>query len=364
MVVGAGPSGIAAALAAARQGADVLLVEERKRIGGTVTHTGIFSLCGFFPMDSTAQTLPSCSEAARWASAFGIRPVLRGRAGLLPVTPWNFMKTAYWFLDQEPRIRLMTGTRLVHGMKVGTGAMVDCTGDAGLARLLGLETREMPSACPGLGFALHGVRQELLAPGAMDVTRTAFRLLKECSIQLFPDISFRLSGRQAIPGMLNLAPDFQELSPVKLFQLAGKRLEQSIALLRSRLPSMEHAVTAWTGSQAGLRAGPVVAGIQRLDPDCMDIIHGSHVIGRWPAEQWYDVKGACFTYPAGKEIIIPDECLTADFHIPFFMAGRCMSATAAAQSAVRVVGTCLDTGCRAGLLAVRAARRGHYEFIT
>ena len=38
LVVGAGPSGIAAALAAARGGAQVLLIDENARIGGSLTY--------------------------------------------------------------------------------------------------------------------------------------------------------------------------------------------------------------------------------------------------------------------------------------------------------------------------------------
>lgn len=363
IIAGAGPAGIAAALAAADQGATVLLFEKKSGIGGTVTHTGIFSLCGFFPYDAHVRMQPPGTETARWASAFATPTVQRGKAIFLPVSPWKFTGTACRFLEKEPRITLMTNTPLVPGLRIRTGAMVDCTGNGGLAGLVGLEIRANRPACPGLGFLLHGIRQELLAPGAMDVTRMAFRVAKECSFQLFPDINFTFAGKQAMPGMLNLPPEYQDFPSLKLLKIAMTRIKQSLDFLRAHLPAMKHAVVVWTGSQAGRRAGPVIAGIERLDlnhPAADSVC----ITGTWPAEQWYDVRGACFAYPAGKKINIPDGCLTADFPVPFFMAGRCISATAAAQSAVRVVGTCLETGHRAGLLAARAAQRGHHEFIT
>ena len=257
----------------------------------------------------------------------------------------------------------MTNTRLAAGMRIRTGAVVDCTGNAGIARLLGIDLLDMPMTCPGLGFALHGVKRELLAPGAMDVTRALFRAVEECSIQLFPDITFNVSGKPAMPGMLNLPPDSQKFHFTELTKLAEKRLKQSLDFLRAHLPAMKHAIIAWKGSEAGYRSGPVIAGRERLDLKHDDITDSLHIAGRWPAEQWYDVRGARFTYPAGGAFIIPDGCITVDFHIPFFTAGRCISATAAAQSAVRVVGTCLETGCRAGFLAARAARRGYHELM-
>src|SRR5258708_5427291 len=55
VICGAGAAGLAAALAAARAGADVSLVEARPRLGGTVTHALIHTLGGF--LDSSGEFL-------------------------------------------------------------------------------------------------------------------------------------------------------------------------------------------------------------------------------------------------------------------------------------------------------------------
>ena len=48
IVVGAGAAGVSAAISAARFGAEVLLLENRPRVGGTVTHSLIHTLGGLF----------------------------------------------------------------------------------------------------------------------------------------------------------------------------------------------------------------------------------------------------------------------------------------------------------------------------
>jgi len=48
LVVGGGPAGLAAAVAAARNGASVLLVERYGFLGGTMTAVTLGSICGLF----------------------------------------------------------------------------------------------------------------------------------------------------------------------------------------------------------------------------------------------------------------------------------------------------------------------------
>ncbi|MFN2426359.1 MAG: FAD-dependent oxidoreductase [Candidatus Binatia bacterium] len=58
-VIGGGPAGIAAAIAAANCGAHVLLVEGNERLGGNVTQAFVHTICGLF--------LPSAHNATIYA---------------------------------------------------------------------------------------------------------------------------------------------------------------------------------------------------------------------------------------------------------------------------------------------------------
>jgi len=51
VIVGAGVSGVPAAVAAARAGAKTLLLEESPRLGGTMVASLGFPLCGLFEND-------------------------------------------------------------------------------------------------------------------------------------------------------------------------------------------------------------------------------------------------------------------------------------------------------------------------
>ena len=84
LVVGAGAAGMAAALAAARAGASVLLADRGERLGGVLPqclHTG-------FGMGIFRRELTGADYAARWAAMVGAAPVaLRLDTTVLSLTP-------------------------------------------------------------------------------------------------------------------------------------------------------------------------------------------------------------------------------------------------------------------------------------
>ena len=53
LIIGGGSAGVAAAIAAARQGADTLLVERNGFFGGTGTASLVHSFCGLYVMPPT-----------------------------------------------------------------------------------------------------------------------------------------------------------------------------------------------------------------------------------------------------------------------------------------------------------------------
>jgi len=158
--------------------------------------------------------------------------------------------------------------------------------------------------------------------------------------------------------MLNLMPELAGLPAAVLRKAAGKRLSGICAFLRKAFPALRRVFVCWSGPCVGLRSGHVIKGRKCLEFASLEHEDTFAVRGMWPAEVWEDVHGAEFHYAAHGFIPIPDDCLRTDFHIPFFAAGKCISTTPLAQASVRVVGTCIDTGARAGRLAARAAAEG------
>ncbi len=196
----------------------------------------------------------------------------------------------------------------------------------------------------------------------MDVMRAVCRHFKDCSLRLFTSLPLRMYGKEAVPGMLNLTPELADLPASRLREAAEKRLSSICAFLRKAFPALRHASVCWCGPYAGLRSGHVIKGRQCLEFAASEHEDTSAVRGLWPAEVWQEVHGAEFHYAARGFISIPDDCLRTDFPIPFFAAGKCISTTPLAQASVWGVGTCIDTGARAGRLAARAAaERVRYE---
>ena len=89
-VVGAGTSGVVAALAAARAGGRVALIEATERIGGTAIHGLHRFVCGLFLADGAepgeplpgATTLDFCARLAQ--GPVGEKAISRGRVWVLP----------------------------------------------------------------------------------------------------------------------------------------------------------------------------------------------------------------------------------------------------------------------------------------
>jgi len=84
-VVGGGSGGIGAALAAAREGAEVVLVEKLPLLGGTST-AGLVSLWGGSPSDSTAREI---YDALKLRNAAGVTR----RFGNVPYHCWSIDPT-------------------------------------------------------------------------------------------------------------------------------------------------------------------------------------------------------------------------------------------------------------------------------
>jgi hypothetical protein len=78
----------------------------------------------------------------------------------------------------------------------------------------------------------------------------------------------------------------------------------------------------------------------------------------WPIEIWDQKKGPQYRYIApGDYYEIPLRCLKAKDVSNLYCAGRCISVSHEALGSTRVMGPCMSLGEKAGIDAVRYARR-------
>src|SRR5262245_43982140 len=156
VVSGAGAAGMAAAIAAARAGARVALLEAKTQPGGTVADALIHTLAGLF--DSTGALLNGGLAQELAERLAGRDPAVKrrrlGRAWVLNVCPTVYQAAVRDWLAEEPNIEFFRATRLVRlarygeriseahayglagAIKLKTAAIVDATGTAEAVRLL------------------------------------------------------------------------------------------------------------------------------------------------------------------------------------------------------------------------------------
>jgi hypothetical protein len=380
VVCGAGAAGIAAALAAARRGAEVCLIEARERIGGTVTHALIHTLAGFFDVageminPGLSQELVERLERAR-GSASRRR---MGRTRVLAVAPEVYLDVVERMIAEESRIRVLVGSSLtrveckecrviyVEGLSgqehfcAAPRAVIDTSGTGEVVRLIdpALIENDPERAAGGLVFRLRGI-----APGAIDFPNglAVIRALRDAAVQgeLSADCRHAWIDR-------GLASD--EVY-VKLFVPMGainghdftngflQHLHQSqktvVDFLR-RLDGFQAARVEHTG-QIGIRDGGRVRGEYQLTG--MDVRQGRRFEdaacrGGWPIEYWHPESGLSLEYlPADCTYDIPLRALKVRGVNNAWAAGKCLSADREAQASARVVGCCWAMGEAAGCAA-------------
>ncbi len=120
IIIGAGASGLAAAIAAARKGLQVDLIDRRKGVGGTVVHGLIHSLAGFFDLDGN---LIDSSLALEFCQRMRGEKRKIGRYWVLNVDPNVYrLKIENW-LEELPNIHIYLDTT-IEGLELRNQSVV------------------------------------------------------------------------------------------------------------------------------------------------------------------------------------------------------------------------------------------------
>lgn len=353
IVVGAGPSGVSAALTAAQAGVQVLLVDEHSMPGGTVDHAGLHTICGLYLPDRSKVT--HVSDRARiWAQAIGNNPVRIGRVHVLPINPGQFSETASKMLATQPTIQTSFNMRLQPGDRLVFRSLIDATGQASILSMTGLPTAATEPTCPGVGFSIGGVDHgEVWSP------LQVLRQLVQSGRRFLPSFLPWNKKGEEVRGILNLPPECHAEEPVQLAEYAEECLHIMVTDLRKTFAAFKSARLEWSGKKVGLRSGRVFAGFLRLDDETLrkDSTGYPSIRGFWPAEWWRDLRGPRFIYPHPEGFAIQDACLRASHSPSIYAAGMSISSSSLGQAAARVAGVCIETGHRAGELAAQDARQ-------
>jgi len=377
IVAGAGPGGFGAAVAAARAGAKVLLIEKNPFAGGIWTTCGVSV---FIDHANKAGLVGELRDRLGAAGAWDER-------GLKPWGSFYTVEPMKMLLDEmlsEAGVAVRLHTLLIGARRQGRRIVavetasksgretfsaklfIDGTGDGDLAALGGCGFdvgRPEDGKCqPASMFGLIGGLPEPL-PDSQD----ARKLLREAGSDLsYHGLSFFPQPGQPGIAMLNASHlygvDATDADSLTRAELAGRRQVHEVvrALRQSGDERFANLFVIFTGPYVGIREGRRIHGLYTVTAD--DCLAGRRFDdGICEATFQFDVHHvdpAEGRGVAGGKVLpyqIPYRCLLAADAENLLLCGRCISGDFRAHSSYRVTGNAVATGQATGAAAAIAA---------
>jgi len=401
VVVGSGAAGSSAAIAAARIGAETLLIEKLPFLGGNSTAV-LDTFYGFYTPgvharrvvagigDDVIEGLRSLGEVVERPNTYGAGTGVTYLAEHLKVVWEDLVTTAgakvllHAFVQDadvsDGRIsRVLVATKA--GLrKVEAKVFVDASGDADVAHHAGLAYELAGELDPAQTLTttfrmanvdhqrrrevskeqMHALMEEAAGSGHYALPR------REGSDHITPvsgvtaTVMTRIGHvRRGDDGMVINATDPDVLSEA---EMAGRRQALEYArFLVDKVPGYEGASLVALSSQIGMRETRRVYGDYRVTRD--DVLEARQFddqIGLCgaPIEDHQAGAGTIWEYlPEGTAVGIPLRSLIPRDGSNILTPGRCFSATHDAQASIRSMAQCMAMGQAAGTSAALAAKR-------
>lgn len=419
VIVGAGPAGMAAAWAAAKEDADVLLVERYGFCGGMAT-TGIIgpilghylnekkpAVAGFLKV--IVEKMSQFDGCEKWESAFkkyGIpfdSEILKYAAEqLLLEAGVKFLYHSYFSMANvnsghinSIEVINKNGKMLIEGKM-----FIDTTGDADIVHFAGFEyTKGRPqdglTESMGCIFKIAGIDEEKITE---DTSKKAVEKLKQIrekgELKIFNTClgnkgSIIRKGERSF-NMTRFPGDGTNAITLTEAEISLRKETFKIyQFLKENVPGFENSYISSFHINAGIRETRQVKGLFTLTEQ--DVIEGRKYddsIAR--CRYWIDIHcpfgrtinthlcyKECQTdkycimldkyndylpsknklYPPENDwFSIPARCLIPEKAKNLLVAGRCISADHKAMGAIRVMATCMATGHAAGIMASLALK--------
>ncbi len=361
LVAGMGPAGIAAAIAAAREGARTLVLERYGYPGGMITGSHVVAVLGVGDgrkPRARGITMDVRERLERFNAVTGVTA-----SGDYRVDAEVFKWQALEMLDEcgaRFLLHTMACDPIVEGHRVagvfienknGRSAVrsqvaIDCTADADLAFRAGCLCADRT----------HDVSLVIQINGVDNGAFQAFE--KE-----FPDRcrsimeTARAQNGGVMPGAQRYfrnvdITDAKALTRVE--REARRDCFRSLYFLRENMPGWADARVSHTGSQLGVRQSRRVRGVYTVtDEDLRSSRHFRDSVARLSSY----LNGYKLYDPEGLDYDIPYRCLVPEEMDGLLVAGRCVSSDYLACNSLRLIVPCFATGQAAGVAAALAVRR-------
>ena len=380
-ILGAGPAGVAAAIAARRFGASVLLVDRAGVPGGMATHGGLNIWCGDAPSSVFSRILEETTQITSTNRRIFAPEVLKATLIDMLETAGAELLLHAWATGVETENGRMTAALLQTKsgtVRVEATTFLDCTGDGDIAALCGVpfamgregDGKTQPMT---VEFAVGGVDTDRAVFGAEARTpriMEAFRrYLEEGKISFPVSALILIESVEPHTARVNMT-NVIDCDGTNVFHLtraeiaARKQIPQIVAFLRQNVPGYENCCAIHSATWVGVRESRRITGRYCLCPE--DIQQG-RVFEDWiveganycfnahdPAGQGASSKGS--PKNTGASYTIPYRCFTPVGMENLLVAGRCISGDHHAMSSYRVMPICFAMGEGAGTCAAVALR--------
>ncbi len=389
IVVGGGFAGVAAALAAAEQGVEVLLIERHNCLGGAACHGLVMPFMPYFTRDPAKdRVIPLCGslfvEIVRRMNALLGRPdnpfdqlfdeealkLILNRLCVERGVTLLYHTAVIASAVKDGRVTALTAMCKGVALTLTADAFIDATGDAELSVLAGCETR--------LGRASDSLCQPMTLCFRMSgVDPDGFRTIRALINPLYKEkkaAGLIRNPREDVlifdnfnSGVLHFnTTRVVRRSPVDPFDLTAAELEareqvfEILAFLKAHFECFKNARILSTALQIGIRESRKVVGEYTLTvEDLKRLARFSDGI----AVANYDIdihnpEGAGtshYYFGPGEWYEIPYRCLVPRGMRNLLVAGRCISSTHEAQASFRIMPFCSELGEAAGV-AVSVAK--------
>lgn len=398
LIIGGGSAGVAAAIAAARQGADTLLVERHGFFGGAGTASLVHSFCGLYDLPRTPDAAPHVAnpglpvELERELLAQGIAhgPVRMGKVDVLMHQPQRLALFYDQWCSRQPDLKVLLHTEVtacsvdqsrvtevtLHcrgaSWKLNPRSIVDASGDAMLAMLADHAWEQTPTQelqRPAYIVGIGNVSAEALnGDEPLKIAGCLAKAIKEKKLPAeAAGAHFRSSGALNeifltldLPGDSPECPfDSTDARSLTWIEMQGREVTFGIVdHLRASLEGFASARVSTLPVRAGVRESRRWTGEAVLtEEDILESRNSNQAVANatWPMELRETARGPRLLFPRElKACGIPLGSLRARDLKNVFIAGRCISATHRAQAGIRVMGTALATGQAAGIAAANA----------
>ncbi len=384
LVVGGGPAGVGAALAAAREGARTLLVERHAMLGGMWT-AGLVNPVFEFRKKGwlVGEIVQRLESEGAWRlhahrSTFDVEVMTR-----LLETMMSEAKADFWYhaamvdaIVEQGRVRGAVVESKAGREAVLAKTVVDCTGDGDVAAragvpyelgrmldgllqpmtlmfeidgLCGYEQKDKPNTYDQMVEAIEKNKLDIRLPfGRVNYTPAIILLPRKDAAAVQATHVYRLNGldpRDVTRGIVD-----------------ARRQARDLVEVMRRVPGLENVRLLRTAPSIGIRETRRVCGLYRLTMD--DLAAGR----RFEDAVTFCCFGVDIHEPAPgagvpsghgakmRPYEIPYRCLVPQGIENLLVAGRCISGSHEAHASYRVTGVCMALGQAAGLAAAWAAR--------